>query len=557
MITKQIKSAKEAILQQATFRDFNGGWNLLDDDLNLSGKYARRLYNCAVLADNSVTVRYGTRFFADISTQTSDPLHTRIVNMIYFGAALVCVMDNGEIIAVQANGSASRIWDSTFAAALPGAPGAWSDTEFASFAIFNGELIICNGVDKPLIVYADLTVDYLQDLATSSNLNTPIGKYCCVCNRYLIIAGDPVNPNRVHISAKDAAGTFTGDPDPNDATYIDVGSVLNNSTYIRGITSFRGKLIIGFVEGTIIYTLGQYDDTGAHIPQDDDPVEQYGAVTHRGMISYGDDMLMMDLVGVPSMKKTVFTGTLKPERISDLIDSEITQKMDALSFTSIEDRCFGIYNQREGQFFFFIPNGDSIGTTTETHCYVYLYRPNLSLSTWARYDGWNFTCAARSTGNILFFGTAEGKIYTYGSLFDEIYQDFVDDPSQDARDIQFDWEMPWADINKRLKSKSTKYLQLETDGEGDFTAMMYTDRYRYNETGGEAPALSMDFTAGNSEGYGGPSTPFGGGRNTADEKNYAWPAKFRLMKLRFTGSTSGKLKFIAVSLMYHQGNVLR
>lgn len=556
MLTKQIKKQKDIILESATVRDFSGGWNLLDDDLNLSSKYARRLYNCAVLADSTVTVRYGTRLFANLAGSTSDGT-TRIINQIYFGAAIVNVMANGEIIAVQANGFKLRIWDSTLAAALPGAPAGWSSTDFASFAIFNGELIICNGVDKPLIVYADLTVDYLQDLGTNSNLNTPVGKYCTVCERYLIIAGDPVNPNRIHISAKDASGTFYGDPDPNDATFLDLGSILNNSTYIRGITSFRGKLVIGFVEGTIIYTLGQYDAVGAHIPAPEDPVEQYGAVSHRGMISYGDDMLMMDLVGVPSLKKTVFTGTLKPERISDLVDTEIAEKMDALSFKSIEDRCFAIYNQREGQFMFFIPNSDGVGSTTETSCYVYLYRPNLSLSTWARYDGWNFTSACRSTGNELFFGDKDGKIWHYGSQFDEIYADFIDDPSQDDRPIQFDWELPWSDLKQRTKSKTSKYIKMDTEGDAQFTAMMFVDRYRLNADGVDDPALAMEFTAGDTGAYGDGDQPFGGGRNTANERGYAWPCKFNLMKLRFNGSTIGKLKFISVTLMYQRGNYFR
>lgn len=553
MKTAAIK-AKQPVLKSATIRDFGGGWNILDDDLNLTTRFSRKLYNLAVLGDGTVTLRYGTKLFSNVTPYLSSA--AKIVNMEYYSAAIIVVASNGDVLSVLADGSVSRIWDATIAASLPGAPTGWSSTDFASFAQFNGELIICNGVDKPLIVFADLSVDYLSDLATNSNLNTPVGKYCTVCDRYLIIAGDPVYPNRIHISAKDTSGTFYGDPNPNDATFIDVGSILNNSSYVRGVCSFRGKLIIGFVEGTIIGDLGSYVGD-VHVPTFEDPVEQYGAASHRSMISYGDDMLMMDLVGIPSLKRTVFTGTLRPERISDLIDTEMSSRLNVLSFSSIEDRCWAVYNQREGQFMFFIPNTDEYGSTTETTAYSFIYRPSLNVSGWSRYDGWNFTAGCRSIQGEIFFGDVNGKIWHYGNRLDPFYEDYMNDPSQDSRAIVFDWELPWSDINKRMKSKTSRYISFDTEGNADFTVNMYVDRFRFNNLGADNPQLSMTFVAGDSEGFGDGDQPFGGGRNTADEELWEWPAKFQIMKLRFSGSATDALKFVGISLLYQEGNYYR
>ena len=557
MQTAEIKSAKQ-VLRSATVRDFSGGWNILDNDLNLDSRYSTKLYNCAVLSDGTVTVRYGTKLFANLQPYLTSS--ARVVNIEYYADAIIAVCSNGNILRVFGDGSVARIWDNTIASALPGNPAGWSDTDFASFAQFNGELIICNGVDKPLIVNADLEVEYLADLGTGSNLNTPICKFVTVCDRYLVMAGDPEFPNRIHISSKDTSGTFYGDPDPNDATFVDVGSILRNSTYIRGISSFRGKLIIGYNEGTIVYVLGEYNDTGDHIPRTEDPVEQYGASAHRAMISYGDDMLMTDLVGIPSLKRTVFTGTLRPERISDLIDPEITRRMAELSLTSVEDRVFAVYNQRDGQFMFFIPNSDSIGSTTETTAYVFSYRHNLNLSAWARYDGWNFTCACTTSQGLVVFGDKNGKLWYYGYSEDQFFKDYLNDPDINSglgTSIIWNWELPWIDLKQRLRSKTTRYIGFDTVGTDSFTVDVFLDRFVNNSSGAQQPHLSATFVGGDAGGFGiGAEGAYGGG-STADERLISWPSKFQIAKFSLRGEAESALKFVSMSLYYQMGGFKR
>lgn len=558
MRTKEIKSAKQELLS-ATIRDFSGGYNVLDDDLNLSSKYSTRQFNVATSADEAVTVRYGVGLFANLSLFFSS-VGAEIVNIEYFSNAIIVVASNGDVLRVYGDGTIARIWDASIAAALPGSPAGWSETTFASFAQFNDELIICNGIDKPLIVFSDLTVDYLQDLATGSNINTPIARYVVACERYIVMSGDPVNPYRIHISARDTSGTFYGDPDPNDATYIDVGSMLNGASYIRGLDSFRGKLIIGFAEGTLVAQLGVYDSEDNHVPTFEAPVEHYGCVSHRSMISYGDDMLMMDLQGIPSLKRTVFTGTLRPERVSDLIGPDISSKIANLGFASLEDHCFAVYNQREGQFLFFIPNRDIHSEVTETKAYSFIYLPNLNIARWARYDGWNFTCACRTVQGEIIFGDKDGKLWIYGSPANPIHSDYINDPTINAGlgvPITFGWELPWSDINRRVLSKTTKYIAMDTRGTGEFTVSMFVDRLMKDENDAEQPLLSTQFIGGDTPAFGGGTQPYGGGRDTKYERFFAWPAKFKLMKLRIFGQTTGPLKFVSISLFYHKGGYYR
>ena len=552
--TKKIKAAKE-LLHSATVRDFSGGWDILDNDLNLSTKFAIKLFNVSLTPDNALTVRYGTELFADLAPYTSSsPAY--LVNFEYYQSALICVMSNGDVLSVLGDGTVTRVWDATFAAALPGAPAGWGDTTFASFAQFNNKLVICNGVDKPIILNTSYAVDFLQDLATSTNLNTPIASYVTTCDRYMVMAGDPVHPNRIHLSARDTSGTYFGDTAPNDGTFLDVGSILPNSSIITGLASFRGQLIVGYPEGTLIVTLGQYDTDGNHVPTFDDPITQYGTISHRSMQPYGDDMLMMDIVGVPSLKRTVFTGTLRPDRVSDLIDPEIHTKLGTLSFLTLSERCWSVYNQSEGQFMFFIPNADTYEDTTLTTAYVYSYRPSLKLNAWARFDGWNFVCGARSLQGNLFLGDRNGKIWLYGNRDNPIYSDFLGDTSINdglGSPITFDWELPWSDMNKRAKTKTTKYIELDTRGTATFNISMYIDRQMFSAGSIDSPQLTGDFVGGDVSGFGSGDQPYGAGRVTSYDKLWSWPAKFKLMKLRFRGQTTGPLKFVAVTLLFLLG----
>lgn len=516
------------LLIPSTMREFSGGWNVKDDELNLSYKYSMRLRNCTITSNGSIRVRNGTRRFT--------ALGTHVINMEYFLDSIVAVVSNGDVYRIFGDGSFILL-DSTL----------WGDTSFVSFAKFNSHLILCNGVDKPLDIDDNFVIELLQDAATLTNINVPICKYVVAINRYLVMAGDPLEPDRVHISAKDAAGTWFDDPPPNDATRVDVGSVLPSATTIRGLAVFRGKLVVMFAEGLVFGTLGIYDANGNHAPDFDDGIEGFGSVCHRSGVAYGDDVLFLDLEGVPSIKRTVLSTSFKPERMSELIDSEIVSTMSGLDFAALEDRVFAIHNKRDKQYWLFVPNNNSIDDTTETRVFVY-NRLSDNVEAWSDFTDWNFTCGTRSMAGEIFFGDADGNIWLYAG--DTDYADPTATPVVLGDGIEFDWQTVWLDYSNRALSKHSKYISFDTKGRSEFTCEMYVDEL-------EDVTLSTEFSAGEQGQFGGGPQPYGGGRNTSRKRKYAWNAKFMICRFRFHGVAEEGLEFISITLHYLMAGINR
>ena len=659
---RQQSSRREALLT-TTIREFDGGWNVIDNDLNLSSKFAKILENMYRSADGANTVRYGTKLFGDIAVQDittgslgTDPFFTtissavvrvthaahgfvsghivtlagatgpvdgipitelnaahnvtvvtagtyditvtttataggvngggtgvtfshdnktlasNIINMWYFQDRLIAVAANGNVLEIDSNGVSRIIFNTSIAAKLVGSPVAWSVTPFCSFAVFGGQLIVCNGIDKPLIVdfspaSPTQPVQYLVDIPSGSNVNTPTARYVLAMDHYMLMTGDPGDPGLVHISNFDTSGTWFGDAIPNDATSVRLDKVITSATSvtIRGISRHRERVVVAFDDALVLGDLNIFNTDGDHTPDFTDVIEQHGSISHRALQPLGNDLLMNDLIGVPSLARALFTGSIRPDRVSELIDPEIQKALLGLSVGSTEDRVFAIYNQVEGQYMLFIPNNDVIGSTTETLCFVYTAVSSIKLKAWSLFKGWNFSCATRSALNRVFFA-ATTKVYVYGARVDKFYGDFIDDPAvpipAEGVPVNFIWELPWADFDKRMHVKKTRYIGFDTTGTAQFTAKMFVDNiYEDKENPGSLlPTLEVQFVGGDSAGYGGGGfggDPYGGGRRTSDERLWAWPAKCKIAKMRLEGSSVKALAFVAVTLAYQEGSVRR
>lgn len=597
MYGSTVKLPKVNNIDVVTARQFDGGWNEIDSDLNLSSKYAKRLRNMFRAPDGSIQLRYGTKLHADF-----EPLGiTSIVSKRYYNRFVVVVDASGLIGAYDGDGDAYIIFDTELAAKLTGAPLPWSDTPAASFAEFKGELTIHNGINKPLLVPSNLDVRYLQDLGTGSNLNTPIGKYACSHSNYLIIAGDPDRPSTLHISSKGTSGTFFGDAAPNDGLRFDLGSfVATGSSEITGVVSFRDKLVVSFEECIAIVDLGNYDSNDNHTPIVSDVVPNYGAISHHTMQALGDDVLFMDIVGVPSLARALIIGTLTPDRKSQVIDPAIQRELNGLSTNSLRDRVYGVINRRENQVMYFVPNDDLEERTIKRTGFMFTYLKKLRIEAWSELDGWNWSAAARTAEGRVFFARG-GKIFRYGDKQDPVYADFVGDeetfdddtafsdgrgfsPVADADDsgvpISFDWILPWSDLKKRGLVKQSYYIGMDTIGNADFNISMFVDNLLYDPTdtgepftdgflfddGGGfdaesrfTPALTMEFKASDADAFGASEfgDVFGDGRNIGDERLFAWPAAFRIMKLRIHGETMKPLRCVSISLYVAKGGIRR
>jgi hypothetical protein len=597
---KPLRSAKET-LKFTTIREFGGGLNVVDNDLNLSSKFATVLDNMYRGQDGSMRIRFGTELFGLL------PDGVEIINMAYYNSHIIVVVRDGDIYAVNGQGAYTVLFSTDVAAALPGAPSKWDETLYATFCEAKGFLKIDNGVNKPLVVDTALVCQYLVDEATGSNLFVPVARASSVHDRYLVTSGDPFAPTTLSITAIDTIGTFEGAPPPNDGVNIDLSSrVRKGSATIRGHASFRDKLVVFFDQTILIGTLGIYDSDGNHTPQFDDAIELWGARAHNTILPVGDDMLFADLFGVPSLTRALFTGSIRPDRVSALIDPLITKQMSALDDATLEDRVFAVYNITENQYMLFVPNESDSDATTETVCYAYTVARQSKDRPWSRFRGWNFRCGCRSVGGNVFFAKGN-RVYLYGSeqnpiLGDEngyadtwsdltTFDDYTGfdvpldlttyDETRTGLPFRFDWQFPWADFGKRLVNKFSKLIQVDAFGLAEYNLDMFVDNFVIDQSTqgdsftddtyfdddsgwipmGQLPyiaALTTNFVANDFLGYGG--EPYGaiyGGGRPSWEMLYQWETKFRLAKFRIWGDSREDLRVVSLSIAYAEGSVRR
>lgn len=603
LFPKDRKIKRQAVLADGTLRDFSGGWNVVDNDLNLSTKFSKVFKNVHRSRDGAVEIRPGTKLFAETSAILDE-----IVNITYFNSNLVAVGKNGKVVRIDGTGAVSEIFSDDWAEDLPGAPSGWSDkTTFVSFAEFNGELIICNGINKPLLVSSGMIATYLQDLADLHNTFTLICKYVTAHNRYVVMSGDPNNVDRIYISNTDTSGTWVGNSAPNDAVSIDLGSrIPSGSQAVTGIGAFRDKIAVFFENVVLPGTLGTFDGSD-HTPVFDDAIENVGALSHRTIETIGEDMMFTDLNGVASISRALFTGAVRPEKLSHFIDPEIQSQLSKLNTTAaLEERTFAVYDSVAAHYMLFLPDSPSEEIITEYRGFVLKKVKPLKIEAWQEFGNWKFRCGCRSALKNIFLcvGTQvyqlgrvnekpATKTFTFNRDFigdQEMFDDdtvFTDNtgfnPVADINDsgvsIPFDWELPWSDAGRRFNTKNSRYINFDTEGNQRFTCQMFIDNiFEDRSFLGEAfldgfvfdddlgwdvrqldPTLEMEFIGGDAPGFGsdGFGNDFGGSRPTRLENLYAWSSKYKLQKLRMTGDGLGPLKFISISLAHQTGSIRR
>lgn len=338
-------------LLTAIARTFKGGLDTYDPPLNLSSQFVTESTNVYPDANGTLRVRFGTSRFADLSLVGDE-----IIAMEYYINALICVFRNGNIASVDSVGVATLRWDTAIAATRPSAPAGWSQNiNFASFAQFGGKLIICNGVDKPLIVDSTLTVNYLADVGTGSNVNVPRAKYVITHNNYLVMAVTPTESTKLYITNKGTSGTFVGDPAPNDAVNFETSTYVSRGyPEITGLGSFRDKLIVTYAETILPVTLGTYDGT-THVPSAADGIDNFGSVSHKCIVPMGDDILFLDKVGIASVQRALISATMTPTRESLLVSRDLQAAMVKFSAADLSNALFAINDRIASQVLFFIP----------------------------------------------------------------------------------------------------------------------------------------------------------------------------------------------------------
>lgn len=531
-----------ANISDVTLRDFSGGLRVTDNEIALKSKYASKLINMFPDKDTSQILRFGTRAFA--STDAN------IVNIAYFKQHIVSVLTDGTITKTDNTGTTTVIWDEGIGLALTGSPGGWNNNvTHADFSEFRGKLIVVNGQDRPVIIDSSFDVDYLQDLATGNNINTPISRYVTTVSNYLVMGGVTNDETSIYISATGTSGTWPGDDPPNDAISFDVGAYTGQSgSEIKGIGNFKNFLVIFFANFSVVLQLGSFSDGNVHEPAVIDTYTNLGTINSKTILATDTDLLFASNTGVASAEKNVFGGTLSTSILSNDLGDEYSQTIGLVA--SDDDKSFIVHDTLSKTIFYLFHKGDGSVKT-----FAMKYKDTFAKSSWAEVSGWNFTAACTSEKGRVFF--AEGdKIYQYGnSVFsnEEYYADYITDVFE-GNDIEFDWEMPWLDAGNRIKTKLLKKLSFDTVGTASFNFQCFVNNFYKDLNGNYDPASEMTFVAGDKEGYGNDTGGYGGGRRANDERFFGMPVRFKILKIRIHGSTKKPLRIISMSLIFARGN---
>jgi hypothetical protein len=596
-------------LENITLRGFGGGWNAIETDLQMESTYLVKVRNFRRTPGGTQKIRFGSRWFADIKSAVTGVA----LDMIYFAGRLVIVTTTGQIATVDGAGSVVAIWNPTIAAALPGAPSGWSTfQDLANFVPFKREMIIHNGRDKPITISDTFAVTYLQDLGTGSNVNVPIGQYGAVVSNYHCIAN--INPHTaspkpttIFVSAVGTAGTFPGDPAPNDSIEIDVGAFApQGAIEIRGIAGFRANLLVFFQDQTVIVKLGTYNAATppVHTPFFPDTMPTFGLLGHRCVAPVENDLLFAGLGGMASARRNLLSvsGTLESQSLSERIEPPYRKNIGGLTDEQQLKDCWMVYDSLSHDMMLFTPSGQ---------VFVYSFSTKLKYSAWSEYDGLMIKCGCRSFLGRVFYASGT-RIYLHGNsvfanedyFFDRINDhsanwanstayavgDMIFDPTfpsiigglsftclvahtspatgtfADYRaanpgvwsgfggnPIDFDMELPWLDSKNPMQVKFLRFVGLATKGDAAFTFSAYVDNLYKDVDGAQVfPAAAQMEFVGNEA----PVVP-GLPRRSDDPRLYKVPMKFKKLKVRVHGPSAGNLEIVNMTFLFNRGKYRR
>lgn len=600
MIRTSQAARKQQILRETTARTFNGGLDVADSELNLTSKYARQLNNMLVGIDGSNEVRQGCRLFADIAEKSAH----NILNYKYFAGYIIVMNEAMELFAVAGDTTVTTIWDNTIATAA--GKSMWVPGMNVVFDEIKGNLIISDGVNKPLNITSALSVDYLADLATGSNINVPVSAITAKFMKHFIYAVDSV----IKVSERDAAGTWFGDSGAVFVGEFDLASyAVQGSPNVIAMVPFKQYLMVYFQECIVPVQFTEVAATATDPARLDisvspqDIVVNYGTTSPKTVQDIGDKVLALDIVGVSNIEISRFTRALSPDRPSRLIDRLLQQAVGNLGNHTLSVHTFALYDRRLAMYMLFLPNDDH-GLHTHTHGFGYRYIDALKISAWNTYSGWNWACGTASSEGRIFLSKYDStQIFVLGdSIIDPVYADYVGDQETftdgttytdqtgngpvasivgSGVPIRFAWELPRSDLKQRGVTKTLRYVTLDVEGDQTFTMQVFVDNFYAEANSGETwtddtlftddtgfiadeptrtPALVSERIGRDAMGYGLQlygNSPYGGGNNTGIELNTFMPTKFKTVKLRFEGETMGPLKFVAITMHYQTGNVYR
>lgn len=534
-----LQYARKAVIKEATVKDFSGGLDLSDDDLNIDSQSAKVLTNFYRSRDGRLRLRYGFQQVVDANLLISG----NIIALQYFAGCMIAGTDQGEICAFPVNGAGSnvKLWPTGVAGKSWTPPVAQ-----INFAQAQGQMIIVNGKDKPLRLKGDFSIDFLGDAGNAnSNVNTPIAPYIVTCNNFVIMAGQPSFPSKLFISAKGSTGTFSGDPDPNDATTFDVGgSIAHGDNAIIGLAALNNFLFVAFETSTIVVQVGEYNAANtAHVPSIFDVYDTYGSISQKTMSIVDKELWYSDQSGVLNIQRNQLGTSFIPNRTSTKIDPVLLKHLSVARNLGKIRSAFGVYNRIASQYLLFIP----ADTALNRHCWVSTRYDPTDEPSWSLFEGMNFSCGDVSSIGKMYLCTNK-FMYLYGDINNEVFSD-------NGAAISFDWELPWSVFSQYDQIKKMKAVRVYTRGTAAFSLQLFVDYIYLDRYGAYNPTAQIDFVAADVGGFGNQTgnDPYGGGRSAGDPRIWKMDGKFIQGKFRISGTATSDMQIVGMSISYTIG----
>lgn len=308
----------------------------------------------------------------------------------YYKDNLIVFAENGEIAAVNINGTATRIWSYEIAKGLTVEP--WSYSSRISAEIIRGRLIAVNGADndKPLAIDGT-NVNYLVDAASLSNAAIPRAEFVIAASQYVVLVNTEYGPTMLEIGARNTVFTGSRDTNPDDAVELDLGMMTQTvDNTILGASVIRSRVFIGFSDRSMLGSLGIYTESGDnqyHEPDFNDNIAEFGAFSHSSIVSLGNDLFCAGMNGINSLEVSRASGEFVPQTISDFIHPVMLRHFFRLSEHDRRYRVFAIFDPTSRHYMLFAPkysdytdtladNPIIASTTLQPHNLMYVSYPN-------------------------------------------------------------------------------------------------------------------------------------------------------------------------------------
>lgn len=378
-------------------------------------------------------------------------------------------------------------------------------------------------------------VNYLHDPANpGSNANVPFIYKCVMVNHYLcaiclwqtealMLHGTYIPDLKIHFSAKDAPGVWSGDSgweDQGGADDIDVSNIIQmENQELIDIDTIRGELCVFTNFSFLLWKLDTYKTVGSteetvegkqvttnkerHIPELDTVVENAGALVTGSVKSIYDSMAFLSPNGINSVRRNVISQNFVPDSLSAKVLPYITERLDnELMETGVST----MVDYRK--FMYGLRFHDNTMLLMSFH-------PNLggnkSFFVWDNIRYTSFT--NNEFGKIV---TTDGYgIMVYANDSERIHCDTYINPVTGAvqsENFEMVMQTPWLTYGSGSNVKSMEYISVVSDGTAQFQLGASIDLIDETE-------VDIDMLGGDRQGYGSGSTLLGLVTNEVYSKN--------------------------------------